>query len=310
MAPPQYLKIADDLREQIESRALASGDRLPTEQDLRDQYSASRNTVRDAINKLISRGLVETRPGQGTFVVKKMEPYVTTLTGSPKVPTLYGEIDDSAAGKTQGRERVFYSTDPQVEIQKAPANVARLLNIAEGSQVISRHEQRFIDGTPWSMQTTFYPKSYLRRELSGSFTLLGGITGDTLLLSPDRSDDNFLQLGARNTFTYSHELSHQTLCGESDRYRQVIVQTAMQLLMSFAKEVADQQAAALKSILIILYTLAYRIGVGICSIFLFAAVAKNIVRTLMAHRNSREPAYLPISRLPLYQSLAGVALAH
>jgi hypothetical protein len=111
-------------------------------------------------------------------------------------------------------------------------------------------------------------------------------------------------------FTYSHELSHRTLCGESDRYRQVIVQTATQLLMSFAEEVAEQQAAALKSILIILYALAYRIGTGICSIFLLAAAAKNIIRTLMAHKNSREPAYLPISRLPLYQSPAGVALVH
>ena len=87
------------------------------------------------------------------------------------------------------------------------------------------------------------------------------------------------------------------------------VQTAVKLLMSLAEEVAEQQAAALKSVLIILYTLAYRIGAGIRSIFLLAAVAKSIIRTLMAHRDSREPAYLPISRLPLFQSLAGVALA-
>ena len=55
MALPQYLRIADDLREQIESGALASGDRLPTELNLRDQYSASRNTIRDAIKSLTSR---------------------------------------------------------------------------------------------------------------------------------------------------------------------------------------------------------------------------------------------------------------
>ena len=161
MANPMYREIADDLRAQIKGGDLEPGQQLQTEIELREHYKASRNTIRDAIKLLIAWGLVETRPGQGTFVVLKMEPHVTTLTGSPKVPTLYGEVDDSAAGETPGRERVFSSTDPQIEIQKAPASVARLLQIAEGSQVISRHQKRYIDGIPWSMQTSFYPMGFV-----------------------------------------------------------------------------------------------------------------------------------------------------
>ena len=122
----------------IEGGDLEPGQQLRTEIELRDHYGASRNTIRDAIKLLTAWGMVETRPGQGTFVVRKIEPYVTTLTGSPKVPILYGEVDDSAAGATTGTERILYSTDPQVEIQKAAASVGRLLQIAEGSQVISR----------------------------------------------------------------------------------------------------------------------------------------------------------------------------
>jgi GntR family transcriptional regulator len=161
MANPMYRQIAEDLRAQIEGGDLEPGRQLRTEIELREHYGASRNTIRDAIKLLTALGLVETRPGQGTFVVRKMEPYVTTLTGSPKVPILYGEVDDSAAGETTGRERVLYSTDPQVEIQKASASVARLLHIAEGSQVISRHQKRYIDGTAWSMQTSFYPMGFV-----------------------------------------------------------------------------------------------------------------------------------------------------
>jgi GntR family transcriptional regulator len=157
MANPMYRQIAEDLRAQIESGALEPGQQVRTEIELREHYGASRNTIRDAIKLLTTWGLTEIRPGQGTFVVQKIEPYITTLTGSPKVPILYGEVDDAAAGETVGKERVLYSTDPQVEIQKAPADVARLLQIAEGSQVISRHQKRSIDGTPWSMQTSFYP---------------------------------------------------------------------------------------------------------------------------------------------------------
>jgi GntR family transcriptional regulator len=161
MANPMYRQIAEDLRAQIESGDLAPGQQLRTEIELRDHYGASRNTIRDAIKLLTARGLVETRPGQGTFVVQEIEPYVTSLTGSPKVPILYGEVDDSAAGETAGRVRRLYSTDPQIEIQKAPASVAKLLQIAEGSQVISRHQKRHIDGTPWSMQTSFYPMGFV-----------------------------------------------------------------------------------------------------------------------------------------------------
>src|SRR5689334_17810474 len=151
MANPMYRQIAEDLRVQIESGDLEPGQQLRTEIELREHYGASRNTIRDAIKLLTAWGLVETRLGQGTFIVRKMDPYVTILTGSPKVPILYGEVDDSATSKTTDRERVFYSTNPQVEIQKASTGVARLLQIAEGSQVISRHQKRVIDSTPWSM---------------------------------------------------------------------------------------------------------------------------------------------------------------
>jgi DNA-binding GntR family transcriptional regulator len=315
MANPMYRQIAEDLRQQIESGHLSHGSQLPNELELRERYNASRNTVRDAIKWLTNLGLVETRPGQGTFVTEDIDPFVTALSGDPTTGR-GGHEGPSYLSEVSASKRMPSSSPVQVEIQQASAEVATSLRIGEGAEVISRHERRYIDGTPWSLQTSFYPMeftrrmSFLHRELSGSFTLLGGITSDTLPLSPDRSEDNFLQLGARNTFTYSHELSHQVLCGDSDRYRQVIVQTAKQLLMSFAEEAAEHQDAALRSILIILYALAYRISVGICSILLFAAVTENLIRTLMAHRNSREPAYLPISRLPLCQSPAGVALAH
>src|SRR5690348_2236490 len=59
---PMYQQIADDLRRQIESGVLSPGQQLPTELDLREKYDASRNTVRDAIKRLTSLGLVETRP--------------------------------------------------------------------------------------------------------------------------------------------------------------------------------------------------------------------------------------------------------
>src|SRR5258708_5984769 len=78
-----YRTIAADLRQRIESGDLHAGAQLPNEQELVDHYRASRNTIRQAIRWLTSRRLVESRPGQGTFVVK-IDPVVTTLSADWK----------------------------------------------------------------------------------------------------------------------------------------------------------------------------------------------------------------------------------
>jgi GntR family transcriptional regulator len=162
-----YRQIAQNLREQIESGALAPGQQLRTELELREHYGASRNTVRDAIKWLTTLGLVETKPGQGTFVVQKLDPYVTTLTADPKegpggdAVARYEEVSNYEPG--EGKQRIFSSTEPQVEIQKANASVASQLRVDEDSQVISRHQRRYIDSTPWSLQTSFYPMEFVLR---------------------------------------------------------------------------------------------------------------------------------------------------
>lgn len=162
MANPMYRQIADDLREQIETGKLEPGQQLKTEIELRELYGASRNTVRDAIKWLTTLGLVETRPGQGTFVVRKIDPFVTTLSGGPK-GTLGGGEGASYLSEVSERNRMASTSPIKVEIQEASEDVAAGLWISKGTEVISRHEQRFLDGTPWSMQTSFYPADFADR---------------------------------------------------------------------------------------------------------------------------------------------------
>ena len=159
MADPMYRKIADDLRHKIESGVLGHGDQLPTELELREQYDASRNTVRDAVKLLITRGLIETRPGQGTFVVAKIDPYVTILTGDPdKGGDEEGPVYVKGTREAgRGGQRKPASTEPRVEIQKTGGAGAEELQVADGTTVVSRHQERYIDDTPWSLQTSFYP---------------------------------------------------------------------------------------------------------------------------------------------------------
>jgi GntR family transcriptional regulator len=155
MPDAMYRQIAEDLRQEIESGQLRPGSQLPTELELRERYDASRNTIRDAIRLLTTRGLIQTRPGQGTFVVEMIDPFVTTL--STPETGLGGGEGVSYASQVTAEGRKPDTTTPRVEIQRATEVVANALRLDEGTTVVSRHQQRFIDGTPWTLQTTFYP---------------------------------------------------------------------------------------------------------------------------------------------------------
>jgi GntR family transcriptional regulator len=171
MAEAMYRQIAEDLRSKIESGEIAPGSQLPTEIVLMDEYDASRNTVRDSIKLLITRGLVETRPGQGTYVVERINPFVTTLTSeSPAEGRGGGEGGVYRAGEqglyfaeVQSFGREGTASQVRVEIQLAHEVLADALRLEEGAQVVSRHQQRFIDGTPWSLETSFYPMTLVDR---------------------------------------------------------------------------------------------------------------------------------------------------
>jgi GntR family transcriptional regulator len=168
MAEPMYRQIARDLRQQIESGALPPGEKLPTEQQLSEKYEASRNTIRDAIKWLTSRVLVETRPGQGTFVVKRLTPVVTTLSVDQETGLGGGE-GKAAFSEVEKRGRKAEASQPKVEIHSASGNVRARLRVPEGTQVVSRRQERLIDDTPWSLQTTYYPLELVTR---GALALL------------------------------------------------------------------------------------------------------------------------------------------
>jgi GntR family transcriptional regulator len=158
-----YRVIADDLRRKIESGRLPAGTQLKTEVELREEYGGpgtpiSRTTVRDAIKLLVARGLVETRPGQGTFVVGRRDPFVSKLTANPAG----GGVEDAIyRSEVERQGRAPDETCPRVEIQRPSAEIALSLGLAGDPQVISRHQQRSIDGTPYSMQTTYYPMKFV-----------------------------------------------------------------------------------------------------------------------------------------------------
>ncbi|HEY3426660.1 MAG TPA: GntR family transcriptional regulator [Negativicutes bacterium] len=67
---PVYYRLADDIKQQIESGELKDGDLLPTEGQLGEVYGISRMTVRQGLALLSEAGLIETLKGKGSFVTR------------------------------------------------------------------------------------------------------------------------------------------------------------------------------------------------------------------------------------------------
>jgi GntR family transcriptional regulator len=205
-----YRRIADNLEEQITSGRLPPGSQLPTEAELRDQYDASRNTIRDAIKRLTSMGLIETRQGKGTYVTLRVDPFVTVLTDDPKLGPSIGETATYLSA-VEAEHRHPSLTTPKVEVQPAREAVALRLRVPVGTQVVSRHEVRYIDDFPWSLQTSFYPMDFVAGapRLLMAEKILPGVVhylGETLKLTqvgyrdwitarrPDENEQEFFGL--------------------------------------------------------------------------------------------------------------------
>ena len=63
-----YEEIVRQIKSMITEGRLKSGDQLPPERDLAEKFLVSRTSVREALRALEPLGLVEIRPGEGTFV--------------------------------------------------------------------------------------------------------------------------------------------------------------------------------------------------------------------------------------------------
>lgn len=61
-------QVAAQIEELILSESLCPNDKLSSERDLASRLGVSRNVVREAVQVLVSRGLVEIRPGNGTYI--------------------------------------------------------------------------------------------------------------------------------------------------------------------------------------------------------------------------------------------------
>lgn len=69
---PTYLQVADTLRAEISSGAIALGDRLPSVRDLALRFDIAAATVQSALRVLRDEGFISSRSTRGYFVREQL----------------------------------------------------------------------------------------------------------------------------------------------------------------------------------------------------------------------------------------------
>src|SRR6201997_4463514 len=142
---PLYAQVESVIIGRISNGSMPPGTRLPSEDDLVQEYAVSRTTIRAAIQSLVQRGLVEIRRGKGTFVTQpKITQELTELTGFVE--------DMQALGRKATAKVLDHRVVPSSEL------VARHLALPQGSPVVRIQRVRLADGHPLSFDETYLPK--------------------------------------------------------------------------------------------------------------------------------------------------------
>lgn len=139
---PLYVQLEKAFLADIRQRGLQPGDRLPTEGEIAERYGVSRQTIRQALMRLVADGYVERVQGLGSFVAKPRPSHQSLLTSFTHNMRAQGYIP---------QRRLITS-----HVTAAPVEAQASWDMLEGDyQYISR--LLLVDGTPLAIADTWIP---------------------------------------------------------------------------------------------------------------------------------------------------------
>jgi GntR family transcriptional regulator len=159
---PKYIQISNWLMEMIQKGRYGVHDKLPSESRLSELFQVNRNTIRQAIGDLVSKGILQKRNGVGSFVlglplqpVKYMLQHISSFTD-----------DMIRMGITPQTKLVHQS------VIEASSEVAEKLMLGKEKLVILTERLRLGNRIPLVIERSYLPhkeyQSILKMRLTGS----------------------------------------------------------------------------------------------------------------------------------------------
>ncbi|MFP4015781.1 MAG: substrate-binding domain-containing protein [Halanaerobiales bacterium] len=117
---PKYLQVKNLILKSIENGIIKPGDKVPSENELKEQYNVSRHTVRKALELLEREGLLDKRQGIGTFYQGRKQPSSKNI-GFISI-SLYDYI---FADILSGIDNILHQNDYQVILGNSQDSIER-----------------------------------------------------------------------------------------------------------------------------------------------------------------------------------------
>lgn len=151
---PLWQQVLADLERRIAAGDIV--DRFPTDKELTEHYGVSRHTVREAVQRLRTRGLVDRHRGRGSFLNEEV---LTQPLGG--LYSLFRAVEE--AGLEQRSEVRFLglATDP---------DVAARLGLPADAELVRLERLRYADAEPLAIDETWLPADIGRPVLDVDLT--------------------------------------------------------------------------------------------------------------------------------------------
>jgi GntR family transcriptional regulator len=151
---PLWAQVLDDLRKRLDAGEFGGG--FPTDLELTEQYGVSRHTVREAVRRLQSEGIISRERGRGTFVTG---PTIEQATGA--IYSLRRSIAEMGLSQRSRVLDLSVVTDPEV---------AERLDLRANASLVRLERVRLAGDEPLAHDTAWLPTSVARPLLRVDFT--------------------------------------------------------------------------------------------------------------------------------------------
>lgn len=143
----RYEQIAEVLENKIKSGEWAVGQKIPGELELAKAYQVGRSTIRETLNILQQKGIIDKRHGSGTYVKENRQQMDNPILFLSSIGRM---IED--AGYKAGS--VFYG----VVHEKPTQEMQKYLHLDPDEDVVVINRERTANGTPVAFSYNVFPE--------------------------------------------------------------------------------------------------------------------------------------------------------
>lgn len=142
---PLYFQLQEILRDKLEDELWQPGDRLPTEEELCEEFSVSRTTVRSALHGLEIEGIIERSPKKGTTIARLRTPEYIFQSVIGSYALIYPQ---------EGR---LATKVLEAAVIKPPKQILSTLRLHHDDRVTKIARIRYVDGEPLFWTVAYVP---------------------------------------------------------------------------------------------------------------------------------------------------------